>query len=131
LISVEPFNLTLHIITGCDVIPRYALAMIMFNEDSEFHFKIWYEPELPGPGGKESDASGVVPVEHFSELIENNRTLKAYEFGLSGKPRQMLIFIFKDETVEAYVGPIKLVDSLYPLGSNGLIKSLNALGLLN
>ena len=129
LLPVSPFDLSPDLESKLKVVRGYtaAFAICWMKERGSLEIVMWYHPMmlvglgLTDIGGEEIDTAD------FLDLVRLNPALKRYEFGLAGKPKNALVVIIEGEETEAWVAPLRLVDSLMGIRANRIRRAIRAL----
>ena len=127
LVPISPFSLSPDLEKKFKVVRGYTAAFAIYWNKDSLWIDMWYDPGMPagfGPtdlGGSEIDAAD------FLDIVHLNPALKRYEFGLTGKPRNALVVIIDGGEPEAWVAPLRLVDTLMGIESDRIRKAIRAL----
>ena len=129
MVPVSPFRLSTDLEKKLKVARGYTAAFAIHWEKDNPWIVMWYDPMMPGGLGAGTDlGGGQLDPADFLDIVELNPALRNYEFGLTGKPKSALIVIIEGTNTEAWVAPLKFVDSLMGIQESERIrKAIRAL----
>lgn len=129
MIPVSPFGLSPELESKLKVVRGYTAAFAIYwgkTRDS-LEIVMWYHPMMPAGLGLTDIGGEGIDAADFLDIVHLNPVLKKYEFGLAGKPKSALVVIIEGAETEAWVAPLRLVDSLMGIRSDRIRKAIRAL----
>lgn len=101
----------------------FSRALIVYFDKTGPNVWVWYDRAKTG----DIAGGGPILVGQFLELLEVNRELRQYEFGLSGRPSKVLIISANEQEVKAYVGERRLVPTPFEIDDKQILKAIETL----
>jgi len=123
LLPISSFKLPDEVKGWCG---KDTVAFIMYWQDSEPWMDIWYETDPTLELGMDL-SGGQISLDVFVSLLKLNPEIRGFEFGLTGKPKSVLIGLFEGEKISGYVGSYELGDSIRGRQSDSIKKIIKAL----
>ena len=127
IVPVSSFNLSSDIERKLKIARGYTAAFAIHWAKDNPSIVMWYDPKMPTGLGPTDLGGGEINPADFLDIIHLNPDLKRYEFGLTGKPKSALVVIVEGAETEAWVAPLRLVDSLMGVDSNRVKKAIRDL----
>jgi pyrimidine deaminase RibD-like protein len=127
MLPVSPFNLSPDLEKKFKVVRGYTAAFAIYWNKDSLWIDMWYDPRMPAGFGPTDMGGGEIDAADFLDIVHLNPVLKKYEFGLTGKPRSAIVVIVDGRETEAWVAPLRLVDSLMRIESDRIRTAIRAL----